>query len=149
MSDLEKYLTSPKLKKRLRFLCHKYGKQQFFEDIYHDYVVWILEGKGSHQRLDDWFIDYSRKQKWCKRKEVKLSLPRFSSFDDSLHENGDEREEFDFEPLESLKGSERGVGFLYFKYRLKQDEIAEIYQVVPSRIAQVLTDIKRRLYANQ
>lgn len=148
MSDLQKYLLDPKLKRRLRFLCRKFGKQQYFEDIYHDYVVHILEGRGQHQTLDQFFIDHSRKKKWCQRDTVKTPLPKFVSHDqhDFLKGKSKTEDPFKLEPLEALKGSERALAFLYFKYGMNQKELGELYQVSESRISQVLKDIKRRLY---
>lgn len=139
-----RYLTSNKLKKRLLYICNKFGKQDLFEDIYHDYILHILEGYGQHQTLDQFFLDYSRKKKWINQ-SCEKNILQFCEFDESFIAPATDSCPFLYEHLGKLKGTERAIAVCHYKYNLQLQELADIFGVDPSRISHLMGPIREKL----
>ena len=140
------YLTSPKLVRRIKYLAARFGKMEFWEDIYHSYCVAILEGKSQNQTLDQFFIDHSRKEGWC-RKEGKLiaQIVEYADYKMSLEEFT-QMELYEIERVSSLlSGYEKTIFKLFFKYDLLQEEIGDCFGVEASRVSQIIKGSIKRI----
>lgn len=134
----KEYLTSKKLQRRLKYICAKFGRIQDYEDVYQSYCVHILEGKGEKQTLDQFFIDYSRKNKWCARD---LPAPLFTEFEDYKCNMHPVIELKEIDRISSLlSGTEKSIFKMFFKFDLLIKEIADVFDVCPSRISQIINE---------
>lgn len=139
-----KYLTSNKLKQRLLYICNKFGRGDLFEDIYHDYVIHILEGYGQHQTLDQFFLDYSRKKKWVTSNGRSKVIHMCEIQENEITPTVDTCP-FLYEYLDKLKGTERALAVCHYKYNIRLRELADIFGADPSRISQIMKMTRDKL----
>ncbi len=148
MIKVKAYLESEKLKDKLKYISIKYGKEEIFEDIYQDYCVHILSGKGSKQTVEQFFIDYSRKKGFYVREGFNDS----AAF--SLRNKSQSLEDIDFligdcdnipdglDLEDLLDGHKRSIYILMTKWGFTFGEIAHLFNVSESRVCQIVKSIK-------
>lgn len=143
----EAYLLSPKLISRLRYSFNNYCIRGQFDDFYHDYVVHILSGLGKHQTIDQFTIDHIRST--VGRIGQKKELLNAIMIDEKIFD--EEEKESVLSPgyirhvkelLQIYSGRTRVIVALHYIYGYENDEIGLIYGISPSRISQILTQIK-------
>lgn len=151
--------TWKKLEKRLRYICSKFGRKEYADDVVNSYALYLLEGNGQHQTIDQYFIDYSRANQWCYRNnDVRadekaifkntLSLDYTTDDNNSFHEiigQSDFKDTTINELAKSLRGGNRIIFLLIAKWGLNEVEIGDIFSVSSSRISQRITGIQGRL----
>lgn len=144
--EQNEYLQNPETVRRLKYVFYKVLKRKNdFEDFYHDYVVHILEGKGSSQTLDQFGIEWLREKTFYNRD--KKSAPQFCSFD--LLKNFNEAEvddetyrELILDLAKKYSGRYRMVIFLYYLHGMNHKELGFLLNITESRISQILSTIK-------
>ena len=148
--EINAYIVNPDIKRRLKIICHLHGKFNYFDDVYQDYCVDILEGKRSKQTLDQCFIDYSRKKKWIMNKSHCRDLrPKFINID-NLHIGVYDKGSIDWDYILSLLNKdEKELIELYYKFNYTYSEIGGMfnYHETTSRniINRILNKIGKKL----
>ncbi len=146
--ELDKYITDEQTIQRLRYVYFKKLKRSDdFEDFYQDYAVNILEGKGAHQTIDYFAIDWLREKTFYNRK-LKIA-PKFfelnPSFDFRKAENSHLSEayrELVIDLANKHVGRTRIIVFLHYLFGLNLSEIGDVLNVTESRVSQLLTKIR-------
>jgi DNA-directed RNA polymerase specialized sigma24 family protein len=142
--EVSEYLASPNLKKRLNYLCKKYGKGDEVDDVFQEYCLYILDGKSNHQTLEQFFIDYSRRHHWTKNLRFQEVYENTEA-----QEEKEEVEKIEFEKI--LTGTKRAIFVMHSILELETKDIALAFDVSTSRVHQVLREIKKeiRAYGNK
>lgn len=151
MRDDEKtreYLLKPETVERLKYIFYKKLRRTHdFEDFYHDYIIHVLEGHGTHQTLDYFAIDWLRGKTFYNRK--KKTAPAFCEFKTNVHISqiesiylGQGYKDIVHDLASKYKGRARILVFLYYIYGLNHIEIAKILNLTEPRISQLLTMIR-------
>lgn len=143
----EEYLLSDSLIKKLRgsFNDRIFIPGAVFEDFYQDYVLHILEGRGVHQTVSQFTIDWARKVSGCQRKK------RCDVLDILNPRKNEKVDELSFHDLirECLKkintGRHRKIFLLIYFYNFPLAKIAEMENVSRARIVQIQIQILLKL----
>lgn len=125
--------------RRFKYILKSYRvKLDHLDDVVQEYFKTILEGKSQHQTLDQFFIDYSRKQRWT----YKTTPLKHYSFDDRLlrHHGSLTPIEVSSKILGIVDTELRIISLLIAKYGFDQVEIAELFGVSPARICQKIKE---------
>lgn len=142
---LNKFLVSKKLKKRMKAIFLRSVNIGEFEDFFSDYKLYILEGYGKHQTLDQFRIDWIRKQlgKDKSRSPVKVEFNESTVSVEQYHQ-------YDYNKMiRFFTGHKRALLILYSKYGLTLNEIGDVFGVGEARISQILNDIRRTFCEDQ
>lgn len=134
------------LSKRLTFICRKYNKFQFSEDIINSYALHLLEEKGNNQTLEQFFMDYSKKVRWYVRgkdieekKELTKAAPLHLCKPNAFYEQGiNPNLYFDIKRIKlryALVIKLKIYGFFL-------TEIGEVLGIAPSNVSTMLKNIK-------
>ena len=137
--ETEDYLLSEELLRRMKVIHSRYNIPESFDDFFQDYRVAILSGKSAHQTLDQFAIDYIRKV--LGRNGQRADFHNTIEIHDRDTPVTD-KSSIDLNTiLDSLKGSGRIAGHLYFRYSMNVGEIALLLGVTSGRVSQIIKSV--------
>jgi hypothetical protein len=142
-----------RLVERLKTKCVMYGKNQYSDDVVNSYALHLIEGKAKSQTLDQFFIDFGRKMKWCFHSNDKLAEDKkmfYSPLEFIDHQDifsVCDSESLDdkiskYKDIKSLKPSYAIMLRLKVKLGLTYPEIAEITGTTKENIAMMFWNLK-------
>lgn len=143
-------------KVKIKSTITKYGFGSLAEDCCQDYAVSLLEGKAQHQTINQYVIDYLRKnlgRKSYQSFDQKRNLSRANSYESYGYDNttqgsdGSEMErKIDFHKVISLvEHKDKEVAKLYYIEGLNEKELANLSSLSVSIIYRKIKRIRKRL----
>lgn len=141
--ELEQYLQSPNLKRRLRYLHKRYRIIRPFDDFFQLYCLKIISGKCLSQTLDQFAIDVLRGEIGRNGSKI-IKCKALESYD--FPSDPDICAEIiNLEEIEKLRGVPRALVILISKYGFTLKEVGYLFKVSESRISQLLKQAKKEL----
>lgn len=133
------------LNRRLVAICHKRGKGSIADDVVSSYRIKLLEGSNLSQTLDQFFIDYCRKEK-IHNTRSNISQGTYTEFNEDYIGGQEEKEKSEFKKIISEESPmDQAILNLFFKHGYVQGEIADLFGWTESYISQRIKECKRRI----
>lgn len=126
-----------RIKDRFKVICSKYDHIDH-EDVFQAWCLNVLSGKGRRQTLDQFLIDYSRKNKFCSK--AYKATPRFREyFETDTKVDPKPNATMELEALiKGLPLREKIVLRLRVLWGFDYSEIGDLLEISKGRVSQIL-----------
>lgn len=139
-----------KIAKRAKNVAIKRGYPELADDFSQEIVVHYLSGKGRHQTVDQFFIDYLRSRYGDSRNgrnrvgnAAERNYIELDEVRNLADHSGDDKS--DRNSAHYFTGKELTLYHLYFEEQMREAHIGALFGVTESRISQMLNPMKKKI----